>query len=446
MTESLRRGVARASWRARPGRPSRIHSLLVETQWWDRSSLEALQLAALRGLLEAGSSAPLVRARLDEAAAHARDVDSFEALARLRPLDRADLQHHASKGLKPRGARGVTVRSSGSTGRPIEALASLEQRAWGDAAARRGAEWLGIDPDGRRVHVSAARALGTRRSRANAALANRTLVPVRQLEDPRATRALLGSLERRPPQSIEGLSTGIYLLSRLAEQSGAEIRPRVCWSGGNHLVPHYRGKVEEAFQCRVYERYSAWETGLIAHQCPHGSWHVVAETAIVEVAGPDGLPVAPGEMGEVLVTSLRNKAMPLVRYRIGDLARAPEPKPCPCGRSLPRLGELIGRSNDMLVAVDGRLIPPTVISRMMSDAGPSVIEFRVRQHSDRRASVELVQCDDPLADDARERVRRDLDALLGEPGIAHVRRVERVSTGPGGKLRHVTSDASPVEP
>jgi len=337
----------------------------------------------------------------------------------------------------------MSVQSSGSTGRPVRALFPLEQRAWGDAVERRAAGWLGIEPGDRRVHVSAARALTRPRARLNAALLNRELVPARVLEDAQRAEQIVRRLERRRTESIEGVSNGLYALALVAREHGAAIHPRVCWSGGNHLTDHYRSTIESVFGCSIHERYSAWEAGMIAHQCPEErAWHVVAETIVAEIVRSDGARAAPGELGELVITCLRNRAMPLIRYRIGDLAVAGDGRRCRCGRSLPLLGELVGRSNDLIRRRDGGSVVPTAVSRVMAEAGDSIVEFSVHQTVDGRLRAQVVQRGDGL-ERAREAVRTGLDDLLGTPGVTVVDRVDNLPAGPGGKLRHISSAAGP---
>src|SRR6185503_18889922 len=110
-------------------------------------------------------------------------------------------------------------------------------------------------------------------------------------------------LSRRPPALVWGVSNALYVLAVALLDDNRVVPAGACWSGGNHLHRHYRRAFEEAFACKVYERYAAMETGLVAHECVEaGSMHVPAEGIVVEIVREDGSPAGPGETGDVLVT------------------------------------------------------------------------------------------------------------------------------------------------
>ena len=218
---------------------------------------------------------------------------------------------------------------------------------------------------------------------------------------------------------------------------------RTVWSGASALLEHQRTAVEAAFGCPAYDRYGAWEVGPIAYQCPEGrTLHQFAENVLVEIVRPDGGPAAPGETGSVLVTLLHNTAMPIIRYRLGDLAAASDGS-CRCGRALPVLGELLGRANDLVRRRDGSYLTPDRIgSHVMTAVAESVVEFQVVQGEDLRLHVRVVQRDDPPPEQHRARIAAELDDLLYLPGATTVERVAEIPMTPAGKLRHIVSHAA----
>jgi phenylacetate-CoA ligase len=105
--------------------------------------------------------------------------------------------------------------------------------------------------------------------------------------------------------------------------------------------------------------YSCEEVGYIALQCPdHPHYHCQSESVLVEVLNDAGEPCGPGEIGRVVLTSLHNFAMPLIRYVNRDYAEVGQP--CPCGRGLPTIRRLLGRERNMAIGLDGQRFWPEV--------------------------------------------------------------------------------------
>jgi phenylacetate-CoA ligase len=173
------------------------------------------------------------------------------------------------------------------------------------------------------------------------------------------------------------------VLARLAEaaierQSGLRFERAMTFS--EVLTPEVRRAAETAFGCKVVDSYGCNEAGLIAWQCPaHETvMHVCAESVFVELLDEQGEPVPQGELGRVVVTSLHNFAMPLIRYDIGDLA-AFGPA-CACGRGLPALSRIAGRTHNIFVLPDGRRFIAHVRHLALFDFVP-MRQFQFVQHT-----------------------------------------------------------------
>ena len=114
-----------------------------------------------------------------------------------------------------------------------------------------------------------------------------------------------------------------------------------------------RSVIERVFRTKVFNRYGSREVGNVASECEcHTGLHVSSPSCIVEVVRPDGSQADPEEVGEIVVTLLTNRAMPLIRYRIGDMG-AWAAEGCPCGRGFPLLRYVQGRVSDSFVSREG---------------------------------------------------------------------------------------------
>ncbi|HWA39916.1 MAG TPA: hypothetical protein VG873_18840 [Burkholderiales bacterium] len=167
----------------------------------------------------------------------------------------------------------------------------------------------------------------------------------------------------------------ILLHSRASGRIPSGVRELI--SQGGTMPPDLPSLARELWNARVTDTYSCEEFGLLAFQCPGQThYHVNAEHVFLEVLREDGAPCAPGETGRVVVTSLNNFAMPLIRYEQGDYAVAGDA--CPAGRGLPVLERIAGRTRNMLRTPDGKRVFPAISADICLDIAP-IRQFRLVQ-------------------------------------------------------------------
>ncbi len=186
---------------------------------------------------------------------------------------------------------------------------------------------------------------------------------------------------------------------------------------------------------RVTDIYSANENGKIAMRCrERENLHVQPEGIFVEILREDGGRCAPGESGEVVLTSLHNLAMPLIRYRIGDYATVGEP--CDCGRASLVIGRVLGRVKNMAVAPDGRRYYP--ISLYKIRAVPAIRQSQWVQTA--RDAIELrAVLDHPLTEAETQKAIETVRETLGHPYHVNVVAVDSIARGPTGKYEEFLS-------
>jgi phenylacetate-CoA ligase len=206
-----------------------------------------------------------------------------------------------------------------------------------------------------------------------------------------------------------------------------------------------RTVIEEVFGCRVTNRYGCEEVGLIACECErHQGLHINADNVLVEIER-DGRPARPCESGSVIVTDLSNRAMPLLRYQVGDVAIAAN-RPCPCGRGLPLVEKVEGREADYVVTPCGRLISGISLTENFAVMVPGLEQVQIVQEAIDRLRLRIVRGADfgPRS----EACIRSLVAERFGPGVAYeCEYVGRIPQEPSGKYRFCISKvARPVFP
>jgi phenylacetate-CoA ligase len=252
----------------------------------------------------------------------------------------------------------------------------------------------------------------------------------------------LDEVRRMRPRMLFGYASALALLARHAAAQGRRLDDlgiRVAFTTGETLYPDQREAIEAVFGAPVANGYGSRDAGFIAHQCPQGSLHVSAEDVVVELVGADGRPVAPGESGEVVVTHLATGDFPFIRYRTGDMAVA-SGRRCGCGRGLPVLDEVQGRSTDFILTAGGNRMHALALIYEVRDK-PGVRAFKFVQAAD--LSLELLLVAGPeLTDRVESTIRDGLARRMGPGTVLDIRRVAEIPPEASGKYRYVVSHAS----
>ena len=215
---------------------------------------------------------------------------------------------------------------------------------------------------------------------------------------------------------------------------------RAVFTESELLTPEVRGQLTEGFGVPVFNEYSAYEVMHIAFDCAEGQLHIAEDRVHVEIVDPDGHPVPDGTEGHVVVTGWRERAMPLLRYWLGDRATRHTGR-CACGRTFARLELTKGRADDYVVLPDGeRIYAGTFIGMAIST--PGVAECMVRQ--DPAGNITVWPVPDARTgrgfDDLAREAREWLHGSAGRPFDLDVRRADTLELTKGGKGRFVVSE------
>lgn len=241
-------------------------------------------------------------------------------------------------------------------------------------------------------------------------------------------------LLRFKPVVVRGIPSFLNLIAQYMIDGGVTYKPRGVFTYSETLLDRQRRALEQAFDCTAYNFYSNGERTGHVLQCGHGRLHVLTETGVIEILRADGSPAAAGEVGELVMTNMINRAMPLIRYRIGDTGILAREEQCPCGRETPILESLTGRTNDFVVTEDGRRIRPVGVFM----GTPMVKAAQFVQEQAGSVVVKIVPREGFGADD-RRKVAEELDAELGHSIRYQIEIVDELPFGANGKLQHIIS-------
>jgi phenylacetate-CoA ligase len=419
---------------------------LERSQWLPREQIEAEQTQRLREfLLDIGRRVPYYRslfARVGFDAGELRSVADLQALPLLgKPEIRAHLDAMRADGHGPL----TRYTTGGSSGEPLIFYIGKGRKTHDVAAKWRATRWWGVDIGDRELVVWGSPVeLGAqdRLRRLRDSLMRSHLVPAFEMSAANLDR-FVAEIRHYRPAMLFGYPSSLSLIAEHAQRRGQrldDLGVRVVFVTSEKLYPEQRASIARAFSCPVANGYGARDAGFIAHECPSGKLHLSAEDIVVETVHPDGRATAAGEPGEIVVTHLATADFPLLRYRTGDVGVL-SAEACACGRGLPVLADVQGRSTDFVVAADGTVMHGLALIYTLRDLA-GVERFRIEQLSLGETAVQVVP--GPGYDSAsRDRIVRDFKARLGAQVHVTVDEVSDILPEKSGKFRYVTSRVSP---
>ena len=244
-------------------------------------------------------------------------------------------------------------------------------------------------------------------------------------------------LNKFRPKIIEGYPLSIYRLAEFIVNQDVDLDFQLAGvsTSSENFSAFHRSTIEKAFNCKVFDQYGSAESVVFASECGHGKMHVEPEYGIIEVLTPAGELRFDGE-GELIVTTLLNDAMPLIRYRIGDLGEVVH-EPCPCGRQTAILRQLHGKVGAVIVNGDKRV--PTAAIAIAFEYLEGIRNAQIIQDSADAVRVKLVKRPD-FNPESEQYMIWELRKMLGESLRITVDYVDDIPPGANGKYKMVVQN------
>lgn len=420
--------------------------LLEEMQWYSRERLLTHQKSQLHQILaHAQSSSPYYEGSIPRLA---ETSDVVAVLTSLPLLEKRDVQRHAAA-IRARVPTGRVSRKTtgGSTGEPVTILKDRTATAYERAAMWLAYGWFDVEMGDR-----AARFWGTpytwkRRlsSRIGDLFMNRIRFSAFEFDD-RELGEYWNRLRRFAPDYVHGYVSMLEQMARWslreADQDPPPLKSVVATS--EVLTEPQRKVIEEAFRAPVQVEYGCGELGPIAHECPEGNLHLMVPNLWIEILRPDGTAAAPGESGELVLTDLHNRTMPLIRYRVGDFGLLGDA--CRCGRGFPVLEKVWGRAYDFVESPDGRRYHGEFFMYAFEDLrsrGVPVGQFQVIQIAPDELKVRVTS--EATGPSFSRAIIETLERRLPGMGI-HVECVAQIPRSDSGKMQVIKGYRAQMSP
>lgn len=410
-------------------------------EYWSATDVAAYQLRELcRVLAHARGTTPLYEAYPPV------EFNTLADLHRIPVLSRETIRENQDRLLSKAIPQHLRVRAgtTGTTGANLKVAYTEELMRDNWAFHLRQWAWAGVEPRQPRLTFFGAHVVPA--SKRDPPFWSRNL-PERQILlsifhlSEASAPAYLGFLRKHQGTILEGFPSVLSLLADFVLLRGEIIPMRVVFTTGEPLYPAARAKIEKAFQARVFDSYGMTEYCGLIQQCEFGQMHLAPEYGYLEILNDDDEPVTGDDEGYLVWTGFLNRAMPLLRYRIGDRGRWELGAPCACRRSFPRVVPTITRESDILRSADGRLFSPRALNQLLKESA----SFRFCQFiHDRpgRVVVRAVPSNGRAAEELMD-IRAGLQDLLGPAMKVTAELAAAPLCRPGGKIPLIVNQMSP---
>lgn len=342
------------------------------------------------------------------------------------------------------------VETSGSTGIPLQFYRDRVVFGYTLASLYRAHRWWGIDVGCKEAMLWGVPVAFKKRFKARI----RDLLLNRFRENdydinPKTLMAFWNSIKTKKPDYLFGYSSMVYEFALFLKQNNIclqEIKLKAVICTAEKLNLHQREVIENVFCCKAISEYGSTETGIISYQCKSGSNHISDDCVYLEIVDENNIPVPSGQTGRVLVTVLNSYSSPIIRYDLGDLASKSDAL-CSCGLNLSILGEIEGRTSDIVLCPNGEVYHSIIfyyILKELTEKTGGIKQFKVHQRKINELDFYIVKNND--FSEATERFLRDqIKIKLGEAMKLNIVYLDQIKRKMSGKLKDFETDLNTAE-
>jgi phenylacetate-CoA ligase len=412
---------------------------LEHSQWYNEKKIRELQWRKIKNIIEhAFNNISYYQKTFKTAGITPDQIKDYDDLRLLPVLTKDDLRNETySLIAKTKSCIHTKYSTSGSTGTPSIVITDRGSEAYRHAAVFRNYRWVGLDL-GDRI----AKLWGTQldverkiKDQIKDFMLNRMTLSTNVL-DQKSMFRYYEKLKVFKPKGLYGFTSAIYEFAQFLQNKSlpmGEFDMKGIIVTGEKILPYQREFIENTFKCRVYNNFACEEFATIAFECPERSLHLMSENVYVEVEKPED----EEGRGNLIITDLNNFIMPLIRYRMGDVGVISNQE-CSCGRGLPVLKEISGRSVDFVILPNGRIIHGINFDYLPKYFLNEIKQFQIVQEDINTIYVNLVK-DKGFNESVIQNFEKKLRSLLGHEVNIIIVYKDSIPRERRGKFRFVIS-------
>jgi len=371
-----------------------------KSQYLSPDEIYSKQFTKLKNILNhAYTYSPYYKKKFDQSNIHPSDITDYAQFLNIPFLLKVDIQDY----LEQMRCTNISVqdlfldKTGGSTGEPLHFYIDKERRKSRYASAVRHDRWAGKDIGTYTAYFWGHPGdTGSAIKKTWGNIKDKYLYRVKFLDTSSLTSDKISNFIKQlsidKPEIFVAYSNSMYLVAQYISTNNIKDyhRPKSIICTAEYLEETSRQFIEKIFGCAVYDRYGCRETSVIASECScHSGLHVNSDAIFVEIL-KDGKPVKPGQAGEIVITDLLNLGMPLIRYKIRDVASFVDGN-CKCGRGLPLIKMVGGRVTDFIVTPEGKIISGASLTIFLVANTPGVKKVQIIQPDKMNLVINIVK-------------------------------------------------------
>lgn len=415
---------------------------LNKTQWLSNSELRKIQLRLLRRIVRhCYSSVPYYRRSMDELGISPESIRTLEDIEKFPIINKKEVLEAGNLIISTKYPKWALRkgRTGGSTGTPMIVYRTLFSLGTEHAFARRQWDWAGVGMREKSAWIFQRVVAPPEKKDArlydyDPVMRELTLSAYHCSADTALDYARL--VQEHGIKVVVGYPSAIYTMAKTCINSGFKLDLRVVISTWEAMTEPMRQTISDAFGCKIFDFYGSGERVVAIHKCERGSYHIVPEYGLTEL-----IPMNEREEGHyrVVSTGFWNKAMPLIRYDMGDVVVRSDEN-CSCGREFPVVKSIIGKEGDIIQSPSGVRLGVTAVVQILYTIGGTnnILETQFVQDALDHITIEYVP-GPKFTEDDLVNMRNSAARFLPRDLKVDFKHVEAVKRTPMGKIRPIVS-------
>lgn len=417
------------------------------SQYLHGDSIKTRQWNMLKKLIShACESSDFYRTRFAEAGLKPSDIQDFSDYCKVPFLSKRDIQAHLADltSKRYRAEELVPNKTGGSTGMPLHYYHDNERMLSMEASAIRHFRWAGHDIGDKIASIWGSRRDLSRpegiKSKLRSLFLERAVILDSSSISEEALERFVKELQEFKPKTIQAYAKSMYFFAQYCKERGIQnIRPQSIVTSAEVLLEPERKVIEEVFKCRVFDFYGSREVSVIASECAeHNGLHLNSDALYVEFVDDEGRSVPPGQQGNIVITDLLNYGMPFLRYKIEDIG-IPSERVCACGRGLPLMEMVAGRTTDFILTPRGVRVSGAALTIYLIASVPGIRQAQIVQDEPDHLNFRIVAGPE-FTSGGLDVLKGKVPEFFGREMRHEVTLVDEIPKDPSGKFRFSISN------